>query len=87
MWTQTDRDYALWWSIRQRETCSSCGTRPSQLEEDPTSWSWKVESCPGCELREKGQQVANNQAKRGGAEGLKPWQFISLIRDRKGGGR
>lgn len=85
-WSKTDRDKALWWDIRQRETCQSCGTRPEQLEEDPASWTWKVESCPGCELRAKGQQVATMQAKRGDPKGLKDWQYVTLIRDRKGSG-
>jgi hypothetical protein len=85
VWTQADRDYALWWSIQQREKCQSCGIDPKKLEEDPNAYTWKVESCPGCELREKGQKVALQQVRRKDpkATALPPWQWVTLVRNRK----
>lgn len=88
-WSKTDRDKALWWDIRQRETCQSCGTRAEEWTEDPQAYTWKVDSCPGCEVREAGQKTAVQIEKRKDpkAGGLPPWKWVSLTRKRKGAAR
>jgi hypothetical protein len=84
-WSQSDRDKAIWWHIRKRETCTSCGTRAEEWKTDPNAYTWKVESCPGCHARELGHRQALRMMKREDpkASGLPPWQWVGLVKNRK----
>lgn len=31
-WPASDRDKAIWWHVRQRQTCSGCGTRAEEWD-------------------------------------------------------
>lgn len=58
-WDQVDRDKAIWWHIRQAETCSGCGTR--DVEWDPErggsrfAYGAAIRRCRGCEVSEMAQ--------------------------------
>jgi hypothetical protein len=41
--------------VRTRETCSSCGTRAAQWDEDRHAFVAKLRRCPGCEELQKRQ--------------------------------
>lgn len=53
---QEDRDKAIWWHIRKRETCSNCGTR--EVEWDPLeggdrhAYGAEIRRCRGCEVKQ-----------------------------------
>lgn len=57
VWTDTDRDKAIWWHVRSSETCGSCGTRRAEwLDEDGNPWNaFTAEKvrCHGCEAKER----------------------------------
>ncbi|MGH3097892.1 MAG: hypothetical protein ACRDMV_18070 [Streptosporangiales bacterium] len=52
-WEASDRDKAIWWHIRQREACPSCGTRRDEW--DPKkggrtdAYVASARRCHGCE--------------------------------------
>lgn len=54
-WDPVDRDKAIWWQIRQSETCRSCGTRPEEWDPnrggDYNAYEPDVATCRGCELK------------------------------------
>lgn len=60
MWTAEDRDGALWWLIRERAKCPSCGTRPDEW--DPAkgghdhAYVHELHRCYGCAEKAKGQK-------------------------------
>lgn len=53
---QLDRDKAIWWYLRQKETCPQCGTR--EVEWDPEqggnvhAYGAEVRRCRGCEVKQ-----------------------------------
>jgi hypothetical protein len=68
-WSQLDRDRAIWWYIRQRETCSSCGTRPDEWNPekggDRHAYVGQVDQCPGCVVVERTQEAPEMKQGRG----------------------
>lgn len=54
-WTQLDRDKAIWWQVRQKETCPNCNTR--EVEWDPLrggdrqAYGVRTYRCRGCEVK------------------------------------
>lgn len=52
-WSQEDRDKAIWWHLRERERCPSCGTRPAEWDPeaggDRRAYAPKVVTCRGCQ--------------------------------------
>ncbi|MEU8055716.1 hypothetical protein [Microbispora bryophytorum] len=52
-WSDSDRDKAIWFFIRQRQTCSMCGTRPDEWDSSkgghPMAYVATVHRCHGCE--------------------------------------
>jgi hypothetical protein len=60
-WTPDDRDKALAWQEMQRQTCTSCGTRPEEWDPedggDRAAYLYEVVVCPGCEQAERTEAV------------------------------
>jgi hypothetical protein len=76
-WSQADRDKAIWWEVRQGETCRNCGTRPAEWDPeqggDRRAYVAKLETCRGCQ-----QIEARRAAIPEGHPGL--GQHILLVR-------
>lgn len=57
MWTQYDRDKAMAYRLRQRETCPGCGTRRSEWTNavggPKQGYVAEVVHCRGCEERQR----------------------------------
>lgn len=57
---QADRDKAIWWHIRDMQTCRSCGTR--EEEWDPAqggnrhAYGAEIYRCRGCEVRQMAEE-------------------------------
>lgn len=55
-WDEDDREKAIWWMIRQKETCPRCGTRDREWDEtvggDRNAYGAEVRRCRGCEVKE-----------------------------------
>jgi len=93
VWTQTDRDKALWYEIHKQKTCQSCGTHPDDW--DPKkgggrdAWVAVEHYCPGCQRLE----VARERAEKRAEQGEKPLRGTSFVlerpkpRDEQNGGR
>ena len=47
-WLDTDRGYALAWKTNQRATCSGCGTRADEWDEDDDAYISDHHTCEGC---------------------------------------
>lgn len=60
-WDQPDRDKAIWWHVRQQETCPQCGTRPDEWDPEHggarNAYSPEVRRCRGCEVRQRGEDM------------------------------
>lgn len=56
-WDQADRDKAIWWHVRSREACGSCGTRRDEWNPDQggheRAYVAAARRCKGCEAIEK----------------------------------
>jgi hypothetical protein len=71
VWTPADRDKAIWWQVRQAETCRACGTRPDEW--DPNlgghrrAYAVEERVCAGCEVlqRAEAQHAEDEPALRG----------------------
>ncbi|WP_236574624.1 hypothetical protein [Nocardiopsis sp. FR26] len=62
-WSKADRDKALWVYIRERQTCTGCGTRPEEWDPEQggsrTAYLPSVTVCPGCRrIGERQEQLA-----------------------------
>lgn len=59
-WGRADRDKAIWWHVRQRGTCQSCGTRPEEWDDeqggDLNAYHGTVGHCRGCEVQARTQR-------------------------------
>lgn len=68
VWTQADRDKAIWHQVQKAETCPSCGTRPAEWDPDEGghrhAYTAEVGRCPGCAVLEQ-QQEAFSSAMKG----------------------
>lgn len=68
-WSQSDRDKAIWWYLRDRAECSKCGTR----DEEWTGADGRIRhayyaaimNCEGCAERERGEEAEELQNGRG----------------------
>lgn len=62
-WGKDDRDKAIWWEIRQRQTCQGCGTRHEEWDpelggrRDAYKADWH--RCPGCALKQSREEAGN----------------------------
>lgn len=67
-WAQDDRDKAIWYHVRQRSRCPSCGTRPEEWDParggDRRAYTAAVHRCPGCVELERTQE--SPQVQKGG---------------------
>lgn len=56
-WRASDRDKAIWWHIRQQETCPSCGTRPEEWDPDRgghrRAYVARKRRCHGCAAKQQ----------------------------------
>lgn len=50
-WLDADRDKAIWWLIHQRLTCSNCGTRAEEWQDDDHAYVPEAHFCRGCEVK------------------------------------
>lgn len=70
VWTDTDRDKAIWWHIRSAEACGSCGTRRAEWLDENGKWrrAFAAEKvrCYGCEAKE----VAEKSLKEADGKGM-----------------
>jgi len=78
-WTAADRDKAIWWQLRQADTCPSCGTRGEEWDEarggSRNAYVPELARCRGCEVT--GRTEETREFKDGG-RGLR----VSLRRRR-----
>lgn len=49
-WSEDDQDKALAWTREKRLTCTGCGTRRDEWEQDRFAYVADAYRCPGCEL-------------------------------------
>lgn len=60
-WSTSDRDKAIWWLLRERETCPSCGTRPEEWLESKGghrhAYIGQVHECEGCIVRARTEEA------------------------------
>lgn len=68
-WDESDRDKAIWWSLRRRQACPSCGTRPEEWNPDRgghrQAYLGHVEVCPGCVVMERTGEALEMKQGRG----------------------
>lgn len=73
-WPATDRDKAIWWSLRRQAACPACGTRPEEW--DPKrggsrdAYRAEITECLGCVERERAQDAPEMKKRRGLSVGL-----------------
>jgi hypothetical protein len=75
LWLGADRDKALWWLIRDRQTCSGCGTRAEEWEDDLDAYTAEPHFCRGCEVRASADESFSKQRghyRRGTSIQLRP---------------
>lgn len=65
VWTDTDRDKAIWWHVRESERCGSCGTRKAEWDADKHAYVAKKVRCPGCEAKERAEASISKDEGRG----------------------
>lgn len=69
VWTQTDRDKAVWHLLWKRRTCPSCGTHPDEWDPekggDPNAYAVGEHYCEGCHRLQVGQDAADKRAEKG----------------------
>lgn len=58
VFTQADRDKAVWYEIHERTRCPSCGTRPEEWDPEQGghdhAYTWEIHRCWGCAEKAKG---------------------------------
>jgi hypothetical protein len=68
-WTQLDRDKAIWWHVRQKQTCSQCGTREEEwdpeLGGDRQAYGAEYRRCRGCEVKAMAEDALTSDFGRG----------------------
>lgn len=68
-WDVDDRDKAIWFHVRESETCPSCGTR--EIEWDPDqggnrqAYGTEIRRCRGCEVKEAAEDSEDAKVGRG----------------------
>lgn len=74
-WSQEDRDKAIWFQVRQRQTCPQCGTRADEWEGDRNAYVASFHHCRGCEVKARSEdelEKAPEQFPRGTTPTLRP---------------
>lgn len=68
-WDVDDRDKAIWWLIRERQTCRSCGTREAEWDPeqggDHRAYVATRHTCPGCQRLEIHREQFGQDAPHG----------------------
>lgn len=64
VWSQADRDKALWWHMHQLESCPSCGTRKGDWDEDREAFAAEFVHCRGCEVLGRAQKDLDDHPKQ-----------------------
>lgn len=68
-WTDEDRDKALAWSERERQTHHKCGTRRDEWDPDRggrrDAYDYLPDVCPGCEALERAEAVLSGSEWQG----------------------
>lgn len=68
-WDSLDRDKAIWFMVREAETCPSCGTR--EVEWDPEqggnrqAYGAEIRRCRGCEVKQAAEESEDAKVGRG----------------------
>lgn len=56
VWSQSDRDKAIWQYIREKEKCPNCNTREAEWDPlqggDRQAYGVRTARCRGCEVKE-----------------------------------
>ena len=75
-WSHADRDKAIWWHIRQRQTCPGCGTRAEEWDErlggHRHAYDPREVRCRGCEVLESKRASLTGDEGRGVHIELRP---------------
>jgi len=80
-WNEEDQDKALSWHQRDKETCSRCGTHPSDWKLVRFPFTAQLEICLGCEMLDWMRKDDNEAMKRPGVHPvLKPSRSLLLAR-------
>lgn len=78
-WPKQDRDKAIWWHVRERDRCPSCGTRGAEWDErrggHRNAYAPRLQRCRGCELVASEQERIKNKL-----SGLGRGVFVTLVR-------
>jgi hypothetical protein len=64
-WDSDDRAKAIWWHVRERERCPSCGTRHEDWVDDPHAYVGELVRCRGCEVRQQTESSVTESDGRG----------------------
>jgi hypothetical protein len=67
-----DRDKAIWFYLRKRQTCQSCGTRPDEWDPEKgghrAAYLPQIRTCQGCVVIERTREAPQLQSP--GARGM-----------------
>lgn len=74
VWTQQDRDKAIWHAKYKAERCGSCGTHPDEWDPkkggDRQAYAAVETRCAGCAALEKQQELYESRAKEERVRGV-----------------
>lgn len=83
-WTNQDRDKAIWFRVRQAQTCQSCGTHPYDWDEAeggrPDAWRAVSHHCKGCQVLQVAQERLDQKNSREDAAPIKKGSRLVLKR-------
>jgi len=75
VWTQQDRDKAIWHAKYKSETCSGCGTHPDEWDPekggDRHAYAAVESRCPGCAAIEQLQEAVESRPKNERIRGVR----------------
>lgn len=75
MWTDEDRDKAIWHAKYKAERCSGCGTHPDEWNPnkggDRQAYGAVEERCAGCAALEQHQEALSSRAKEDRVRGVR----------------
>lgn len=76
-WSSSDRDKAVWWMLRQRETCPRCGTRPDEWTPAKgghrRAYIAQIRTCEGCVTKLRTEEAPEMKQGRPGAN------YVTLV--------
>jgi len=68
-WSQSARDKAIWWMLRERKKCGVCQTRAEEWDPeqggDRRAYRAQLTQCEGCIVIERAQESPEMSAARG----------------------